>query len=134
MANEAVAIEKSIIPAVRRTCSGTAQISKGAILCLNDANLATNSAQTNEVFAGIAAADKDTADGASYVAAHLNGVFDCALAPTVSCSTGALLMISGANLLKTVTEYASISGGMIVGKAEEEGTTGETIRVRLLGY
>jgi hypothetical protein len=46
---------------------------------------------------------------------------------------GALVSISGANMIKTATE-AEIAAGGAIGKAEEAASTGEVIRVRLLGY
>ncbi len=137
MANEAVIIELGYDQGrpVRRTCATGTSISKGTLLVLSDPNTAAASASGNKgvPFAGIAAADKLGGDGSTSIAAYTNGVFDLTLASGGACAVGEMVTISGANTIDKVTGVDISQMGILVGKAEEIGTTGEVVRVRLLG-
>ncbi len=110
------------------------KISKGAILALKPgANTVANSSGsgTTEKFGGIAAADKASSDTRTNLSCHMFGVWDCRVGGNIS--SGDLLKLSGANILTNGVNASHISGGQVVGKAEEDGANGSTIRVRLIG-
>ena len=134
MANEAVCIEKSVMNDVMRTCADGIGIEKGTLCVLTDANVVSGStaSHTGIAFGGITTAEKVASDGSTRVACAMNGVYDLKAADT-TITAGVLVSISGANLIKTATE-AEIAAGGAIGKAEESASTGEVIRVRLLGY
>lgn len=133
MANEAVCIEKSVMNDVMRTCADAVGIEKGTLCRLFDPNTVSGSLATDMgcVFGGITTAEKVASDGSTRIACAMNGVFDLTAADAIPL--GAFVSISGANQIRQATAN-DISGGCIVGKAEEEATKAEVIRVRLLGY
>lgn len=136
MANEATKIEDSGLNPVRRTCASTAQISGGALLVLGDPNTvtATSGGSLAKVFGGVAASSKSSSDAATTIGAHMSGCWDIKLDPSSACTIGDLLEISGANMVRVISNMSSISGGKVVGRAEETGSAGEVIRVRLMNY
>ena len=123
------------IPPVRRTCSSSAQLSKGSILTLSSPNTAANTAVSavpgSSMFAGIAAADKDPTNTSTTIACHMNGTFDCFIGK--AATTGQTMMMSSAQILTPTTSSAngSLSGGLVVGVLEEDASAGEVCRVRL---
>jgi len=133
MANEAVRVEDSGLKGYRRTVAEDSAIEKGATLVLADLNTVTTStAATNgSIFGGIAEAEHPTnISGSVAISAAMNGCFDMVLAPTATCTTGDAIILSGANTIDKAVDAASLSGAL-VGYAEEDGSAGETIRVRL---
>jgi hypothetical protein len=133
MANEAVCIEKSVMNDVMRTCVDAVGIEKGSLCILFDPNTISGSLATTAggVFGGITTAEKVASDGSTRVACAMNGVFD--IKAVTAITAGNFVAISGSNLIRQATAN-DISGGNIVGKAEETATADEVIRVRLLGY
>jgi hypothetical protein len=133
MANEAVCIEKSVMNDVMRTCADAVGIEKGSLMILSDPNTVSGSLATtaSAVFGGITTSEKVASDGSTRIACAMNGVYD--IKAVTAITAGRFVAISGANLIREATP-ADISGGNIVGKAEETATADEVIRVRLLGY
>ena len=133
MANEAVIIElpRNLHP-VRRTCAAGTTIEKGTILKLTDPNTVAASSASADEFGGIAAAEKDGSDSSTSIAVHLSGVFDLTMGTGETCTIGEQIAISGANLIRAATE-AEVQLGQWLGYAEEAGSSGEVIRVRLRG-
>lgn len=131
MANEAVIIELGVTGGnpIRRTCADAYGIEKGALLRLVDPNTISGAnIGVAQPFAGIAAAEKVANDGSTSIACYTEGVFD--LYADGAITVGDNVCMSGAN---KVASCGAISGGCIVGYAEETATAAETIRVRLRG-
>ena len=135
MANEAVVIELGPLGGnpVRRTCASGTAITKGTLMALNDPNTAIAASTLGQIFAGIAAADKSASDFATTIPCWTAGVFDITGAGA-GVGVGKLVVMSGANGVTPAIAGDLLSGGSIVGVAEEAGTTTEVIRVRLKGY
>ena len=132
MANEAVIIEypNSV---VRRTVAEATTISKGTLCVLSDPNTAAASSATSSAsaFAGIIMSDKLGGDGSTTASFAINGgVFDLTNAAFGTPAAGALVVLSGANLIRAAVEADTITGA-IIGKLEETAATSEVVRVRL---
>ena len=116
--------------ALQFTVSAGTSISKGDLLKLSGDNTAAQSAANSDVYAGVAAADKDGTDSATtlgvYVPGSLNK-FDMKVA-TGAVALGALVSLSGANLIKEATA-AEILSGDVIGKATEAGDAAEVITI-----
>jgi len=130
MANEATIIELSGMNPIMHTCADGTNISKGTLLKLtSDPNTVAASAADSDVYAGVAAADKEANDGATTIAVHVPGqmnVFDMTAGYDVTL--GALVSLSGANIIKPATE-AEVVTGDVIGKCMETATTAEVVRV-----
>jgi len=133
MSNEAVIINVAGVTAVRRTCAAGTSISKGTLLALSDANLVYASSGVGEAFGGIAAHDKDGADGSTSIGTYMEGVFDLTNSSVVIAAAGAMVIMSGANIIAAARASDLLSGG-VIGKIEEQASANEVVRVRLLGY
>lgn len=135
MANEAVIIElgpNGGMP-IRRTVANGTTIS-GMTLCkLADPNTASAATGTGEAFAGIATSDKIANDGSTTLAFYTEGVFDLTNAAAGTPSAGAIVVMSGANLIRAAVA-ADLLTGAVVGKIEETAAASEVVRVRLTGY
>ena len=134
----AVTVElPTYINAVQRTVADGNQISGGTILKLSEPNTVAVSSGATDPFGGIAAAEKVADDGATTLAAYMNGVFDLKTVATVGAEgaivAGDQVMISGANYIKTALQDGT-EDHLIIGTAEEDATGDEVIRVRLRGY
>ena len=135
MANEAVIIELPLGGRPRRyTVADAQQISGGTLLRLIEPNTASGSslATVQEPFAGIATMEKVANDGSTEISAYTYGVFDLTCTATGAVPCGAAVVMSGANLIRAAVA-AEIISGMIIGKALEEGTANEVIRVAVGG-
>lgn len=128
MANEAVCIEKPT-RITRYTVADGTGIAKGTILKLSDPNTAAASSAA-DVFAGIAIEEKTASDGIVEIAAALDGVWDLTCNAGNGITAGALVALSGANLIRTSVE-ADFPLGAVFGKALETASASEVIRVRL---
>ena len=136
MSNEAVIIELYRGEnAKRRTVANASTIGKGDLLTLADPNTVTAHAAGDgrKPFGGIAAEEKVANDGSVNIGAYTRGVFDLRVSGG-TCAIGDTLVLDDLhqNIVKASTT-ATISGGIIVGVAEEAGSDPETIRVRLGG-
>lgn len=128
--NEAVIVElQAGMNAVDFTVADGTGISKGTLLALTDPRTAAASSG-DDVFAGIAVADKEASDGAVNIAAHQTGIFDLRATSGGAIVAGSLVRLSGANLITGAVED-SLSLGHIVGTALEGTAAGtiETIEV-----
>jgi len=128
MANEAVCIETPTEFARYTVADGTG-IPLNTILQLSGDNTALASSANSEVFAGIAWEEKTASDGITEITAAINGVWDLTCG-AAGVTLGALVSLSGANLIKDATEAEEITGD-IIGKALEAGSDSEVIRVRV---
>jgi|SRR3990167_2476125 len=114
---------------VRYTADNTnPSISKGDLVFLVDprkvsgANLATGAA------AGVAAADKESGDGATSVSVYTNGIFD--IVDGTGLGVGTLCRISGGNYIVAATAAQMLSG-MVLGKCLELGSPEEYVAVKV---
>jgi len=135
MANEAT-IKVRLDDPIDFTCADGNGIEKGTLLKLSDPRTVEASTATGEVFAGIAAREKIANDGRTQIAVFRRGVFDLTLATGSTCTAGELVILSGANLIASINDYAggvatAIASGYVVGKALETGSSGETIEVEV---
>lgn len=133
MANEAVILELGANQGtpIQFTVSESVTIEKGTLLKLSaDPRTAIASSGASDVFAGIAAAEKVGGDGSTKIAAHTTGIYDLKIIPNVGITLGALVVLSGANLIRAAVA-GDILTGSIVGKALETGSADEVIAVKL---
>ena len=140
MANESVNIELGLNGGnvVRRVVYDSATISKGSLCIMSGGNneAAKSTANTGNpkvAFAGIAAADKISGDGSTTLGFYTQGVYDLTSATGATFANGELVYISGANFVAGTSTALDIISGVIVGKAEETASSGEVVRIRLLG-
>ena len=131
MANEAVIVEN---PKINRqfTAVDGVNISKGTLCAIQDPKTAVLSANKGEFFAGIAAADKESGDGATEIALAVDGIFDLAVVDgNAAISAGEMVVLSGANTITLADNDAAENYGMVVGMALEDAATdtSETIQV-----
>ncbi len=136
MADEAVIIELlgHAGEVVQYTVNDGAAIEKGTIMYISaDPRTAFNSlaATTGAAFAGIAATEKVASDGSTSLGLYTYGVFDLKCA-SGGCTLGALVTLSGANLIRNAVAADIIAGG-IIGKALETGSAAETVAVLVGG-
>lgn len=145
MANEATWIEDSGntltgMPISYTVANGTA-ISKGTILIISsDPRTALASSGINQVFAGIANADKEANDGATRIGANTFGVYDLTMCAGGAGSTGLvgdLVELSGANLIRTV-QARGVSGSEFIsgakfafGRLLETASASEVVAVKI---
>jgi len=131
MANEAVKLQQGVKNSRRYQCADVA-ITKGTLLMLTDPNTASGSniatGATPSVFAGIAAMDKVAGDGATDIAVDVDGVFDLTCNAGTGITAGALVVMSGANLIRAAAAGDLLTGA-VVGKALETATASEVIAV-----
>jgi len=131
MANEAVIIElNEHVDAKQYTCSAAVSISKGTLLKLSGDNTVMASSADSDVYAGVAAMDKDGDDSSTTISVYTPGQghrFDM-VCGGAGVTLGHLVSLSGANVIKDATEAEVITGD-VIGRAEETGSAGETIVV-----
>ena len=129
MANEAVIVELlgDAGDPISFDVADAATIEKGTILKLSGDRTAIASSGL-DVFAGIAAAEKEANDGATTIAAHTHGIFDLKIDDPATITLGAYVAVSGANLIRTAVE-ADFPAGKVIGKALEAGSDAEVIQV-----
>ena len=120
---------------IQRTVASGNQISQGTILKLAEPNTASASTGTGDIFGGIAAFEKSILNGdvSTSISAWMTGIWDLTVNAGVAITTGNKVTSSGANLIRVATE-AEVNAGQWIGVAEEDGATGEAIRVSLRGY
>jgi len=122
--------------AIRFTCGDSAGIDKGDILWLaspytvSGASVAGGLA-AGKPFAGIASSEKVKDDGSTTIGCWTRGIFDIQNSGGGVVNAGQYVMLSGVNTVVPAVSAAHISGGFIVGRAMEEGSDPETIRVEI---
>ena len=130
MANEAVIVELMGEPKgvpISFTVANSGNISGGTVLKLIDPKTASGAALGPTFpFAGIAAADKVSGDGAIKIAAYTKGIFDMVASGVIN--VGERVIASGANLVARATEAQVISGASL-GRALETADDAEVIQV-----
>jgi len=130
MANEAVPVEGDY-EVHDFTVADGATIEQNTLCQLADPRTASASDGAN-VFAGIAMTEKKADDGSTELGLATTGIFDLTCNAGAGITAGALVSLSGANLIKTATEAEVITGAAF-GKALETATAGEVIEVKLGG-
>lgn len=133
MANEAVIIE--LLGAdkgqpVRFTVADGTAIAKGTLMKFTEPFLASATAGSADVFAGIAAAAKVASDGQTELALYSEGIFDLTNAANSTITAGGMVCSSGANLIRAAVA-ADLLTGAVIGKAMEDATDTEVIRVKI---
>ncbi len=116
--------------AKQMTVSAGTSISKGDLLKLSGDNTVSASAANSDVYGGVAAADKDGTDSSTTLGVHVPGAlnkFDMKCGGA-GVTLGALVSLSGANLIKDAIA-AEILTGDVIGKAMEAGDAAEVIAV-----
>jgi len=130
MANEATIIELSGMNPIRFTCADGTNISKGTLLKLSGDYTVVATDAAGDIYAGVAAHDKEASDGSTEIGVHVPGqmnVFDMK-AGAITVANGSILAISGANLVCLAVEAQTVTGA-VVGKAVEAASASEVIRV-----
>ena len=116
---------------VQYTCLDGTNILKGTLLELEDLRTVKKISADNKPIAGIAAAEKTASDGETTIA----GITNC-IAKFIVGATGATVGFlqaahAGDNTIGNA-DANDIDEGLVVGRALETGTTGESILVRVL--
>ena len=83
-----------------------------------------------DVFAGISWEEKTAIDGLTRLTLAKNGVWDMQFNSSAGATEGALVSLSGANLIKAAVATEILSGN-IVGKIDEAASASEVVRVRV---
>ena len=112
------------------TVSAGTSISKGDLLKLSGDNTAAISSSDDEVYAGVAAADKDGSDSSTTLAIYVPGQqnkFDMKCA-SGTVTLGAMVVLSGPNLIADAVD-GDFEAGYVIGKAMEAGDAAEVIVV-----
>lgn len=126
MANEAVQIEGNYEVHDYTVAEGTG-IEQGTLCGLADPRTAAASAAA-EPFAGIAATEKVASNGKTELGLWTTGTFDLVCSDAITA--GAIVSLSGANLIKTAVA-AELLTGAAFGKALETGAFNEAIEVKI---
>lgn len=130
MANEAVILEiNEYADAKQYAVAAGTSISKGTLLKISADNTVIASSG-KDVYGGVAAMDKDGTDSSTKLSVYTPGQghkFDMTCA-SGSVTLGALVSLSGANLIKDAIA-AEILSGNVIGRAEEAGSASEVIVV-----
>lgn len=130
MASEAVLLRQTSIP-ISYTVADATGIEKGALLQLNDPNTAIKPTANNCIVAGIAAAEKIASTGETKLAVHNTGDFKVVLSGTATIGDQLGHDIGGENVVYSQVIETDLSGSRTFGVALEDGTDGQTIRMRL---
>jgi hypothetical protein len=116
--------------AKQMTVAAGTSISKGDLLKLSGDNTVSLSAANSDVYGGVASADKDGTDSSTTLGVYTPGQgnkFDMKCGGA-GVTLGALVSLSGENLIKDATEAEVVSGD-VIGKAMEAGSAAEVIVV-----
>ena len=133
MANEANEIQLSVVPATQRSIAlDTDTVEMHSLLALSGANnvIVLAADQAAAAFGGIAATEKVASDGSTRIGAHMHGVWDLNCVGDAEITAGDMVELSGANGIRLAdASSGSISGGAIVGYAQEDVAAGTAQRV-----
>ena len=131
MADEAVLVESE--GGVQDfTVSSSVTIEKFTLCKLTDPRTAAANDGSGDVFAGIAATEKNSTDNAVELGLWTEGTFKLTSAVGPSITAGAMVSLSGANLIKEATA-AELLTGAVVGKTLETFASNTQGEVRLKG-
>ena len=112
------------------TVAAGTSISKGDLLKISGDLTAAHSSANSDIYAGVASVDKDGTDSSTKLGLYVPGQgnrFDM-VCGGAGVTLGALVSISGANVIKDATA-AEILSGDVIGKAFEAGSAAEVIVV-----
>lgn len=130
-ANKAVILElNENSDAKQYTVAAGTSISKGDLLKLSGDNTVIISSGS-DVYGGVAAADKDGTDSSITLGVHVPGAlnkFDMKVNPNAAVTLGAVVVLSGANVIRDSVE-ADLVLGKAIGTAQEAGDASEVISV-----
>jgi len=127
MANEAVLVFE-LEPPVPFTCADGATIEMGTLLKLTDPFTVAATSADGDTFIGIAAEEKIASDGKVKIGVYLRGIFKIVVDAGDTTTVGQDCVIRAANkigLYDTLDDEI----GLVVGKALETGTAGESVLV-----
>jgi len=127
MANEAVTIETPTEFAVYTVADGTAIPLNTLMQLSGDFTITASSGK--DVWGGVQWEEKTISDGITRCTVALNGVHDLTCAAS-AVTLGSQVCLSGANLIR-VAIAADLLLGKVIGKAEEAGSAGDIVRVRV---
>ena len=129
--NFAVILElNEFVDAKQMTVAAGTSISKGDLLKLSADNTVAISSSDDEVYGGVAAADKDGTDSAVTLGVYVPGQqnkFDMKCA-SGAVALGKMVVLSGANLIAEAID-GDFENGYVIGKAMEAGDAAEVIVV-----
>lgn len=121
MANEAVIVELlgDRGDVIRFTCADEAGIEKGTLCQLTDARTASASSANTDVWAGIAAHEKEANDGSVTIGCYTKGIFILKEADSGSISAGKMVKLGGANKIIAASDE-DFEAGDVIGKTLED--------------
>ncbi len=130
MANEATLVFELSLP-VPFTCADGATIEKGTLLKLSDPMTVAATSADNDIFIGVAAAEKIANSGVTKIPVYLTGIFKMTDSGS-GITVGTDVVIKGAN---TVGTYSTLDDekGYVVGQALETCSASETLLVWVNG-
>lgn len=114
------------------TVNDSVTIEKFTLCKLADPRTASATSGTGDIFAGIAATEKNSTDNASELGLWTEGIFKLTNVAGPSITAGAMVVTSGANLIRTAVA-AELLTGAIIGKALETMASNTQGEVRLKG-
>ena len=126
MADEAILIWETEI-AIPINVADATGIPKGTVLQLADLFVGSASSAADQTFACITKIEKIADDGNTNVAGFFGGVFKMVVG-AAGCTKGFNVSLAGANTIVDA-DANDIDEGLVVGKALETGTSGETVLV-----
>ena len=129
MANEATQVEGPY-EIHDFTVSNTTGIEQGTLCKLADPRTASATAGTADVFAGVAATEKVASDGSVELGLWTTGIFVMTAVTGGSITAGAMVVTSGANLIRPAVAGELLTGA-VIGKAIEDIAAGSTGEVKL---
>lgn len=130
MANEAVLIFETEVP-IPFTCSDSVLIEKGTILKLSDPMTAAASTGTDDIVAGIAAAEKIASDGNTKIPVYRKGIFRVKASGSITVGDPLGTSLDSTNQVYNNSAGANLSGSKCLGTALETATDGETFYMEL---
>lgn len=133
MTNEAILMWETEIPIPINVADGTL-IEKGTVLKLADGFVGSASTGADETFGGITKVEKIADDGNVKVAAYFGGIFKMVVGTNGSTVAYNQVIDDAANTVTDKTDDGDIAEGLVIGKALETGTVGETILVYVGKY
>lgn len=128
MANEAVIIELCGQPTgvpQRFHVEDAVAVEKGTLMLISGASAVTRAAKksavalSGEPFAGIASTEKVASDGSTTLGLWTKGIFDLTNNASPAITAGALVCVSGANMIRAAVA-ADLLTGAVVGRALED--------------
>lgn len=135
MANEAILRDTKPLVSRRYTCATSTGIAKGCYLKGTDPSTASASTGIGDFFVGFAHADVNKSTDTSFntetsVTADRGGVYE--LVASLAIVVGDYVKTAGVNCVMSLSGSESASQAIIVGRALETASAGETINVEVL--